>query len=55
MVVNHVDLILSSIEKFNCFHTITDYMSKLRIFPFVGLSAGFALSSDLIIKCNASA
>lgn len=53
MVVNHIDFILSSIEKFNCYHSATDYMSKLRLIPFIGLSCGFAISSDLIIKCNA--
>lgn len=51
----HMDYVLSSIEKFNIYHTLTDFLSKYRMFPFVALSSGFVLDHDALIRANVSA
>lgn len=50
-----MDYVLSSIEKFNIYHTLTDFLSKYRMFPFVALSSGFVLDHDALIRANVSA
>lgn len=54
MATIHIDYVLSAIEKFNIYHTLTDFLSKLRVFPFVALSAGFVLDHDALIRANIS-
>lgn len=47
-----MDYILNNIEKFNVFSSLTDFFSKYRVFPFLGLASGFALDHDSLLRAN---
>lgn len=50
----HIDYILSQFEKFNYFTGVTDFFSKYRVFPFIGLASGFLLNHDCLLRANIS-
>lgn len=52
MATIHMDFILTSIEKFNIFSSLTDFFSKYRIFPFIGIAAGFSLDHDSLLRAH---
>ena len=52
MAVNHLELILDFIEKYNFFTQKMDGFSKSRVLILLGLSAGFGFSTDSILKGN---
>ena len=51
----HIDHILSNIEKNHFFESSMDYFSKLRLIPIIGLSSGFAIDIDEMIRGNVKA
>ena len=52
MVTEHIDFILNKIEKYNYYCDWADFFSKYRAFPFIGLSAGFCIDTDMLIRAN---
>ncbi len=51
-ITEHLDFVLSAIEKFNWYSSITDFFSKYRVTPFIGIAAGFVLSTDDLVRAN---
>ena len=47
---NHLDYVLSTVEKYNFFTSKMDFFSKDRLFPIIGLSAGFCFNTDDMVR-----
>jgi hypothetical protein len=52
IVATHFDYLLSTIERTFSFRSSMDFFSKLRIFSFLGVSAGFTFTSDHLISAS---
>ncbi len=49
IIATHFDYILSAIERTFCYCPSFEFFSKLRLFQFLGISSGFAFTTDQLI------